>query len=389
MKIIFLIDSSFSIRDYNRFGFKKLLENGIEVHLWDFYALRNDNFDDHGLLDDSIKNKINYRVFQNYFELVNINLNSFFLIDQRSGIYKEHTLCWFKQKGATTIYIDSGLQPQHAFNRSLLDFLVIIRNNFFNLGLKKTISIIFFYITKQFQTKQKNSLCHDIKVCCGSLSTCKNEEFEIKSHTFDYDIYLKDNVITEKHNQLVFLDTGMAGHPDDEKFNNPAPCKKNIYFPLLRSFFEELESQTGLSVIISIHPRIKITGELITAYGSRKIISGKSNELVKGAKFILAHHTTALNFAILHNIPAIIFTTNEIETKLYEQIKSVSKILKTHRININKDYRGLDFWKIAQNTLPQYDNFKDLLIKTQGSPEKNSAQILSEGLKKYLKNTNK
>ena len=45
MKIIFLIDSSFSIRDYNRFGFKKLLENGIEVHLWDFYALRNDNFD--------------------------------------------------------------------------------------------------------------------------------------------------------------------------------------------------------------------------------------------------------------------------------------------------------------------------------------------------------
>jgi hypothetical protein len=113
-------------------------------------------------------------------------------------------------------------------------------------------------------------------------------------------------------------------------------------------------------------------------------VSGESFELIKGAKLILAHNSTAINFAVLQGVPLIIFTTNQIERKFYFHMESVSKILKIPRININNSYDNLDFFEIAQRPLPQYSEFVEKIIKVPGSPVQNSTDILIKGLKKYV-----
>lgn len=385
MKIIFLIDAYFSKRDYDRFGLNILLKNNIEVYCWDLYKLRHNALSNNGIEKDVFSGKIKYRVFENFDELSkSYGLADAFLIDQRSGIYKEHTTCWFQERGAIIIKLDQGLMPSSSQFLSMFDYLIILRNKLLNNGLKKTLTDVVRYIVNRFIIDSSSKDCYDIKVCSGSVSKCSDGKFEIRSHALDYDIFLQNCTERENHNQIVFLDSAMTGHPDDQKFSNPPACTEDVYYPLIRSFFDKVESQTGLSVIVSIHPRLVINDDVISNYGNREIVIGESFELIKGAKLILAHNSTAINFAVLQGVPLIIFTTNQIERKFYFFMESVSKILKIPRININNSYDNLDFFEIAQRPLSQYNKFVEKIIKVPGSPVQNSTEILIKGLKKYV-----
>jgi hypothetical protein len=65
-------------------------------------------------------------------------------------------------------------------------------------------------------------------------------------------------------------------------------------------------------------------------------------------------------------------------------MEATTQILKTTRININNSYDGVDFFEIAQKPIPQYNHFVEEIIKTNGSPVQNSAEILIKGLEKYV-----
>ena len=156
-----------------------------------------------------------------------------------------------------------------------------------------------------------------------------------------------------------------------------------MHIIFLRSFFNKIEEKTGLSIIVSLHPRLLITDDLVYQYGNRRLILGKTAELVRDAELVLAHDTTAINFVALWSIPLVIITTNQIERAIYASMEATTQILKTTRININDSYDDIDFLEIAQRPIPQYDNFVENFIKVSGSSIQNSALILIKGLKKY------
>ena len=52
MEIIFLIDSTFSNRDYDRFGIDSFLANNISIQLWDFRKLYQISYKDNGFETD-------------------------------------------------------------------------------------------------------------------------------------------------------------------------------------------------------------------------------------------------------------------------------------------------------------------------------------------------
>jgi hypothetical protein len=119
-------------------------------------------------------------------------------------------------------------------------------------------------------------------------------------------------------------------------------------------------------------------------FGKRELISGKSAELVKGAKLVLAHDSTAINFAVLWGIPLLILTTNQLERRIYYCMEALDQSLKTSRININNSYDNIDFLEIAREPIPQYNHFVEKIIKVNNSSVQNSAEILIKGLEKYV-----
>ena len=62
----------------------------------------------------------------------------------------------------------------------------------------------------------------------------------------------------------------------------------------------------------------------------------------------------------------------------------LTQILKNTRVNINQSYHDMDFLSIAQEPIPQYNDFIEKIIKINESPIQNSTEILIKGLEKYV-----
>jgi hypothetical protein len=386
LKILILIDAFFSKRDYDRFGLELMLQNDIEISCWDLYKLRPNPPHGNGIEKGVFSEKIKYHIFENLEELNNNSkLVGTFLIDLRSGFADtEHNTSWFKKKGAIIIFFEQGLIPQSHKLLSIFDYLVIFRNKLLDFPLKQSLLSICRSIIHNFITDLGSNSIADIKVCSGSLSKCNYGEFEIRSHARDYDIFLENNNEVKTQDQIIFVDSAMTGHPDDKNLNSNTACSEEVYFPLLRAFFDKIESQTGLPVVVSIHPRLIINDDVISNFGNRKIVSGKTFDLIKSATMVLVHNSTAINFAVLLGKPLIILTSNQIQRKYYLNMQSLFKVLNAPGININKSFDNMDFFEIAQKPISNYNYYIEKYIKVSGSPVQNSSEILIKGLRKYV-----
>ena len=108
----------------------------------------------------------------------------------------------------------------------------------------------------------------------------------------------------------MFLDQFLPFHPDAifvKKFNPKTTEKK--YFPALNKFFDDFEKSTNTKVVIAAHP--KSDYENRNCWGSRKFIKYDSLDLVKNSKFVLAHQSTSLSYAVLLKKKIIFLTSNE------------------------------------------------------------------------------
>ena len=123
MKIIYLIDATFSKREYERFGLYEMLHEKIEVQVFDFRKLRiGGKGSEGGFENDGYDDKIKRIVILNSMDLEEIahEFKGAFIIDNRSGTYDKYTTFWFKSVGAYIVELDQGLVPASIWNPSTL-----------------------------------------------------------------------------------------------------------------------------------------------------------------------------------------------------------------------------------------------------------------------------
>jgi len=401
MKIILLIDANFSNREYERWGIYEMLNEKIEVQIFDFRKLRKggeltgEGFEKDGF-DERVQ-RFNILNTTNQEEIANESKGAFIIDVRSSGEYNQYTTGWFKNVGAYIVELDQGLVPASIFNPSIFDLMIMSKNTFINHGLIAWLSQVNRYLIERLKNNipgNSNQVCFDIKVCSGAVSKCSSGEFEIRSHAFDYDIYLQQknqNSVKKHDNYAVFLESGIVNHPDDDILRNTSYRHANspketddTYYPALRSFFDDFEKRMGMRVIIALGPRIILSKDLVRKFGGREVISNDTSRLVRHSKMAIAHQSTSINFAVLWRIPLLIITTTLIDKTAYNVFRSFEDIFKTKRININKSYKNQDYTKISRGVVAQYDFYKENLIKTNNSPKVNSATILINGLKEYV-----
>ena len=128
--------------------------------------------------------------------------------------------------------------------------------------------------------------------------------------SFDHEMAVKafadkDNVPKDLFcdgNFMVYLDQGIFDSPD-AKLLGKNTIDKGIFFKKINNFFDRLEKITGKKIIIAASPKQKYEGN---EYGSREIVYGTAPALTYHADMVIAHSTTAINFAIIMNKPLLL-----------------------------------------------------------------------------------
>jgi hypothetical protein len=98
----------------------------------------------------------------------------------------------------------------------------------------------------------------------------------------------------------------------------------------MKDLFNYLEMTYGIRIVIAEHPK-KHKGHrenIITDFGKREGICGKTANMVKRAKFVLSHDSNAVNYAILFKKPIIFLTTKDIAlTSNGQNIQAIAELL--------------------------------------------------------------
>lgn len=357
-----------------------LIENKVEVEFWDIVAFTRETHNEFGELD------VNYlRVLKSYDEFKNLvkrkeNINATYVtlisLHWRPRLVFQ-ILSKYKCK---KVFVSWGLTPiapapllQRAATKLIkqpMDFFRILFEvsclyAYKKLGLIKPFDTVFTagsVLSQDAQFAKKNI----------TLNSC------------DYDNYIyakkfRNSFVPKKY--AVFLDINLP-FQSDFGLTNAKTVNPNDYYRSLDQFFTLLEEQYEVKIIIAAHPK---TNPSTTMFGNRKIYRLITAEMVKDADFVVTHHSTSLNYAVLNVKPLVFIYTNEME-KLYSNgrvraVKALASYLDASVYNVDKlppDNKIL----IKKPNQMRYDDFKYSYLTSKVSENSASKDIFLREINK-------
>lgn len=108
------------------------------------------------------------------------------------------------------------------------------------------------------------------------------------------------------------------------------------WYPSLVRFFDKLELDFHIRIVIAPHPKTK--HDRFPAYfGGREVISDKTNDLVRDCEFVVTRMSTATSFAITYNKPVIFIYSDQLEEDrlAMNQIEFIASECGTRPVNID------------------------------------------------------
>lgn len=138
---------------------------------------------------------------------------------------------------------------------------------------------------------------------------------------------------------IVFLDDFLTNHPDIKRLQS-STLNEAVYYKKMSAFFDQVESYTGLSVIIAAHPKSNYAKE----FGDRLCIKGKTSQLVIGSHSVIGHHSTSINYAVLTRKRVTLVFTNEFLKASKENyiLKTVYDTMRGYELKLNCSVLNID-----------------------------------------------
>ena len=214
-------------------------------------------------------------------------------------------------------------------------------------------------------------------VFCGGIKSAENQYLITGSdtqfkfiHTFDYDIYMeyKKHYGKSPNKTAVFLDENNPNHPDFATMppHKRFPVECELYYAQLRNFFDILEQDTGLKVVVAAHPSADLDNYALYFRG-RKVIKGDTCNLIANASLVLAHASTSINFACLFRKPMIFMTNKTIKKHAYgSYINTTAKQFGIRPIDITDAHVP---FKIPKIKPVKYSEYEESWIKPFFTPD--------------------
>jgi hypothetical protein len=178
----------------------------------------------------------------------------------------------------------------------------------------------------------------------GILEKIKNRKVIAINH-HDYEVFVTEANRANSSNinspYAVFVDTMLPSHPDFKRVRSKT-LQADTYYGALNDFFDHLEHEKGVKIIIAAHPKSDYKQE----FGSRQVIKGQTNDLIKNCAFVIMHYSAAINFAVLNHKALLFIYTNDFDKagadnyalqSIFYAILLYSNILNSTTVNINDD----------------------------------------------------
>jgi len=382
-RIIFLTVEKLSKYNYKRYGVDLFISRKYKVEIWD--------------LSPVLRRK--YNKLSNPNDTFDFNGNRFF--ENKIQLLKEISLLSEMDKVIWALV----LTPNRYF---LYEHLRDIAFGFFFVGAlpKKDLSIkekilfnnklipsIIWNKIKNIFIKRKNMHFPSFIITGGELSTeCYNIPLDrktkiIKGHAFDYDRFLElessNCEIDIKEPFTLYIDQNIPYHPDNiygEFEYGVQGCLEEKYFPEINRFFDWFEHEYKTKIIVAAHPSSNYT-ESDKLFGERILVSQNTELYVKYADSVMIHDSTAVNFAVLYKKPLIFIKSNNYSFALNSMTQIIANALGLQPINISREYS--DKLNPKYYSIDNYNDYKRLYIKENGTPEKQLWDIVIDNFEEY------
>lgn len=200
--------------------------------------------------------------------------------------------------------------------------------NFFSRLKRINLNKIIAYVKNKFVLYQKRTgkiKSYDI-IFAGGIQGWKgvgNIEYSevvkskiVKLNSDDYDNYLnqREELSIINGEYILFLDEYLPLHPDTKLFNIKN-IKPEHYYPELCLYFNRVEEQFGMPVVIAAHPKALLYRDK-NFFEGRQVIFDKTAVLSKFAHFVLAHDTTSINYPIAFGTKLHFISSDAIEREI-------------------------------------------------------------------------
>lgn len=193
----------------------------------------------------------------------------------------------------------------------------------------------------------------------------------IPAHSFDYELYRARRSVPDGlvEPYAVYLDETIAGHEDNAELGLPEPASAERFYPALRQFFDRFEATTGLPVVIAGYPSANLEA-CDTHFGGRKVLIGQTAALVRDSRFVFAHASTAISYAVLWRKPIGFLTSSEIRNGWYQPwIDAPRVMLNAPLFDIDERFPEIpsdDWFRLEHDA---YKRYEEWFIKGDDSPD--------------------
>lgn len=391
--IVLMVNRQFSERDYDRYGVREL-SNYFNVWVYDYSHKKISSWlkSNSKQKDDSEnKKKFEQHVFIRDMGALARHLNKIpmaYYIDLLVGVNLTNLLIrkMLNKHNAQRVKLFIGELPSCEKSHGAMAKLkrAIMRGGLLN---KLVTYIIANYVIIYFEPKI------DLAVFSGEVCLKRYQFLPqniIWAHSIDYQIYLDSlesvDTAEDGRSYAIFLDQNGPAHPDYAYHGNKPPVTKDCYYPAMNDFFDKFEKITGIEVIVAGHPRSSLAEA--NNWPGKQFVLRKTPELVKDAKIVFAHYSTAISFPVLYRKPIIQLTTNEyLSSYRKDRFKAFANRLKLPVLNVDS-YDSSELLKfqnleVRKEQLEMYEKYELDYLKSHFTEAKNMWKIVSENLKSY------
>ncbi len=226
------------------------------------------------------------------------------------------------------------------FNQEFENLYFFVKK--FNIPIVKIIEHPFtwdLYLKRIKFKLSKKKYIYDHGILCSNFAEhshryhfYKNKHFFCNMNYISY--YTNKKKILKDKKSNLFIDENFVNHPDVKihKLKNfPSPKK---YYSQLISFFSFIKKKLNQKIDIAAHPTT-----LKKNFGDNPVIFNNTFKLVKKAKLIILHQSSAIDYAILAKKDLLFITSNEIN-RLAEGmiINKIANFFNTKPLNLSKKY---------------------------------------------------
>jgi hypothetical protein len=150
-----------------------------------------------------------------------------------------------------------------------------------------------------------------------------------------------------------------------------------VWYPSLCLFFDEIESKTGIKVVIAGHYKTKHP-HIAPCFGNRFVYYGKVKELVSNSEFVITRASTAISYAVIFGKPVISIYSNQLKNdqSMMFDINGMAAVLGNTPINI--DDKIPDIESILKIKEDRYQIYKKVCLSSNSSLKPNCQIIMEE-----------